>query len=246
MALPVAVAPAPSSSSNSRPRRKKAYPLLDLHQRVKTPMNSIPNPPPPNPRIPKTPESRPPFCAAAAASSAEPVLLAGAAPATESSSALPGADAVGDPGDSTWSGARFRSVSRQVKSGGGDARFFDPRGAALSPWAASGEVRTKRTATGTGASRRPRRRSSGESPPWRVPEARVSSRLVSPSASFPPLEREEFFRLLGFFFCPPEMVLLSFFGVNERRGEEGPLIRFFRFLFLRDAVVIYETVPLLL
>jgi hypothetical protein len=51
MALPVAVAPAPSSSSNSRLRRKKAYPLLDLHQRVKTPMNSIPNPPPPNPRL---------------------------------------------------------------------------------------------------------------------------------------------------------------------------------------------------
>jgi hypothetical protein len=50
----------------------------------------------------------------------------------------------------------------------------------------------------------------------------------------------------GFFFRPPEMVLLSFFGVNERRGEEGPLIRFFRFLFLGDAVVIYETVPLLL
>ena len=78
-------------------------------------------------------------------------------------------------------------------------------------------------ATGTGASQRPRRRSSGESPPWRAPEARVSSPLVSASASFPPLERGEFFRLSrGFFFPPLKMVLLSFFGVNERRGKEGP------------------------
>ena len=39
--------------------------------------------------------------------------------------------------DSAWSGPQFRSVKRQVKSGNGDARFFDPRGA-LSPWGASG------------------------------------------------------------------------------------------------------------
>lgn len=50
MALRVAVAPAPFSSLNSRSRRKKAYPLLDLHQ---NPMNAIPNQPPPNLRIPK-------------------------------------------------------------------------------------------------------------------------------------------------------------------------------------------------
>jgi len=37
MALQVAVAPAPSSSSNSRRRQNKAYPLLDLHQDIKTP-----------------------------------------------------------------------------------------------------------------------------------------------------------------------------------------------------------------
>jgi hypothetical protein len=63
---------------------------------------------------------------------------------------------------------------------------------ALSPCGASGEVRSKRMAMETCASRR-RRWSSGESSPWRVPEARASSRLVSPSDSFPPLEREEFF-----------------------------------------------------
>jgi hypothetical protein len=50
MALRIVVASAPFSSLNSRPRRKKAYPLLDLHQ---NPMNAIPNPPPPNLRIPK-------------------------------------------------------------------------------------------------------------------------------------------------------------------------------------------------
>jgi hypothetical protein len=43
MALRVAVASAPFSSLNSRPWRKKAYPLLDLHQ---NPMNAIPNQPP--------------------------------------------------------------------------------------------------------------------------------------------------------------------------------------------------------
>jgi len=36
----------------------------------------------------------------------------------------------------------------------------------------------------------------------------------------------------GFFFPPLKMVLLSFFGYNERGGERrAPLIRFFRFLF---------------
>ena len=76
---------------------------------------------------PETPAYPAPFCAAAAASSAEPALLTGSAGA-ESSSALPGADAVGDAGASAWSGPRFRSVSQRVKSGGGTAGFFDPRG----------------------------------------------------------------------------------------------------------------------
>jgi hypothetical protein len=39
---------------------------------------------------------------------------------------------------------KFRSVSRRVKSGGGDVGFLDPLGGAvLSPWAASGKARTK-------------------------------------------------------------------------------------------------------
>ena len=76
---------------------------------------------------PETPAYPAPFCAAAAASSDGPALLTGSAGA-ESSSALPGADAVGDAGASAWSGPWFRSVSRRVKSGGGDAGFFDPRG----------------------------------------------------------------------------------------------------------------------
>lgn len=67
----------------------------------------------------------PPFCAVV--SSNEPLLLTAAA-AAESSSVLPGADVVGDGSASAWLEPRFRSVSREVKSGGGDARFFDPRG----------------------------------------------------------------------------------------------------------------------
>jgi hypothetical protein len=68
-------------------------------------------------------QKTPPFCAVV--SSTEPRLLAAAA---ESSSVLPGADAVGESGASAWLGPRFRSVRRTVKSEGGDARFFDLRG----------------------------------------------------------------------------------------------------------------------
>jgi hypothetical protein len=95
-------------------------------------------------------------------------------------------------------------------------------------------------ATGKGASRRPRRRSSGESPPWRVPEARVSSRLLSPFRFFPtPRAKGVLSAFGGFFFSSSGNGFVNFFGVNERRGEEGPLIRFFRFLFLA-AEVIYD------
>jgi hypothetical protein len=91
----------------------------------------------------------------------------------------------------------------------------------------------------TCASRR-RRRSSGESPPWRVPEARASSRLVSPSASFPPLEREEFF--FSGVFSPPENGFFSLSLFVSMRGGAYIYIyiykRFFRFAFLA-AVVTY-------
>jgi len=187
-------------------------------------MNSIPNPPPPNPRIPKRPKaahlSAPPPPRPRPSRCSSRVPLPPRNPPRPSRARTPSVTLGTPPGQGHGSDRLADRSNREAATRDSSIRV----GAALSPWAASGEVRTKRTATGTGASRRPRRRSSGESPPWRVPEARVSSRLVTPSASFPPLEREEFFRLLGVFFRPPEMVLLSFFGVNERRGEEGPLI----------------------
>ena len=80
------------------------------------------------------------------------MLLAGAAPATESSSALPGADAVGDPGDSAWSGARFR-----LEAEGGDAA---PR------W--SGEEATSLRVEGEGVARGRRVHMRDEAPTWRA------------------------------------------------------------------------------
>jgi hypothetical protein len=114
MAPQAAVAPAPSSSSNSQPPpRNLAYLLLDLHQSIKTPMSSIPNPPHQT-LAPGTLAKSAPFCAAAAAaSSPEPPLLAGVA-AAESSSALPGADAVGGAGVSAW----LRTTSSDRLAGG--------------------------------------------------------------------------------------------------------------------------------
>lgn len=213
-----AVAPAPSSSLNSQPLPRLAYPLLDLHQGIKTLMNSISNPP--HQTLGSQRPARPaPFCAAAAASSPEPALPSGATGA-ESSSALPGADAVGDAGDSAWSGPRFRSVSQRVKSGSGDAGFFDPRGARRSHL---GPLR--------GRHRRGGRRRGRALPGGRGGGAPASLHhgvrrrrgfpplpLVSPS--FPPLSSERnSFGFPGIFFPPLEMVLLTFFLCQREEGR---------------------------
>jgi hypothetical protein len=152
-------------------------------------MNTIPNPPPPNLRIPKrthlSVQPPPPRRRPSRRSSRVP--LPPRNPPPLSRARRPSVTPETPPGHGHSSDRLADRSNRQAATRYSSIR----RGRGVSPWAASGEVRTKRTATGTGASQRP---SSGESPPWRVAEARVSSRLVSPSASFPPLERE-FFRL---------------------------------------------------
>ena len=121
MAPRAAAAASPSSCASSPQLRQAAYPLLDLHQRIiQNPKNSIPRFIVQNPQDPKNKKARPLFVGVKA-SSAKPSLLVDAA-AAESSSALPGADDVGDAGGSAWSGTRFRSA----ESG---ARFLsDSRG----------------------------------------------------------------------------------------------------------------------
>ena len=144
------------------------------------------------------------------------------------------------PGTPPGQGQRFRSVSRQVKSGGDDARFFDPWGGdgltlgrfgggtdeedgdgeGRFPAAAAAELRRVSTMACAGG------------------EGFLSSPLPLPLLSHPSSERSSF-GFWRFFFSSSGNGFVNFFGVNERRGEEGPLIRFFRFLFLA-AEVIYD------
>jgi hypothetical protein len=128
MAPRAAVAPAPSSSSNSQPpRRNLAYPLLDLHPsiKIKTPMSSIPNPSTRNARKDRT------FLRCRRRR--RRVLPGAAAPRGGRSRGI----LLGPPGRGRRRRRRglrlvkdhkFRSVSRRVKSGGGDVGFLDPRG----------------------------------------------------------------------------------------------------------------------
>jgi hypothetical protein len=113
MAPRAAAAPSPSSCASSPQLWPPAYPLLDLHQRIKEPKKSIPDS---SYKTPGSQRIKEPLFAGVKASSAKPALPVAAA-VTESSSALPGADDVGDAGGSAWWWRRFRSI----KSG---ARFL--------------------------------------------------------------------------------------------------------------------------
>jgi len=194
-------------------------------------MNSIPNPPPPNPRIPKRPKaahlSVPPPTRPRPSRCSSRVPLPPRNPPRPSRARTPSVTPGTPPGQGHGSDRLADRSNREAATRDSSIRV----GAALSPWAASGEVRTKRTATGTGASRRPRRRSSGESPPWRVPEARVSSRLVTPSACFPPhpsSERSSF----GFWGSSSGNGFVKlFFGCQREEGRGGASYKIFQISF---------------
>jgi hypothetical protein len=135
---------------------------------------------------------------------------------------------------------KFRSVSRRVKSGGGDVGFLDPRGGG----ARCSHLGPLRGRHGRGGRRRGRALPGGRGAPASLHHGvrgrrgfplRSAPLRSSPSPpSFPPppsseraSERNSFGFRGGFFFLlPTEMVLLSFFflGVNERKGAEGPLL----------------------
>jgi hypothetical protein len=114
---------------------------------------------------------------------------------------------------------KFRSVSRRVKSGGGDVGFLDPLGAGGGGGGGS-YLGPRRGRHEQGGRRRGRARLRRVST---MACAGGEGFLSAPFVSLPPpsSEREEFFRLSRVFFLPTEMVLLSFFGVNERRGSGG-------------------------